>query len=131
MTLLNKQRVFNKVWDYFVVQKKPQSRGIGIFGACKYRSADGNKCAIGCLIPDELYSPEFDSPGEGLSSAVDDLVTTIPEFRLALGSVVDLAEENMMRLLLSLQCAHDEYFDEIEDALRNVASTYNLEVPSA
>lgn len=23
---------------------------------CRYRTADGNKCAVGCLIPDELYS---------------------------------------------------------------------------
>ena len=24
---------------------------------CVYRNSDGNKCAVGCLIPDEHYSP--------------------------------------------------------------------------
>jgi hypothetical protein len=26
------------------------------FSACRYRTDDGKKCAIGCLIPDERYS---------------------------------------------------------------------------
>lgn len=28
--------------------------------ACVYRASDGGKCAIGCLIPDEDYRPEFE-----------------------------------------------------------------------
>lgn len=28
--------------------------------SCVYRDEDGNKCAIGCLIPDELYTPEVE-----------------------------------------------------------------------
>lgn len=24
---------------------------------CKYRTIDGKKCAIGCLIPDDMYNP--------------------------------------------------------------------------
>ena len=27
---------------------------------CVYRDAYGNECAIGCLIPDELYDPEME-----------------------------------------------------------------------
>ncbi|MNZ73017.1 hypothetical protein D3C78_914160 [compost metagenome] len=27
---------------------------------CKYRSALGHKCAVGCLIPDEEYLPEME-----------------------------------------------------------------------
>lgn len=29
-------------------------------GTCVYRAEDGNKCLVGCFIPDELYEPEFD-----------------------------------------------------------------------
>ena len=27
---------------------------------CLYRTSDGNKCAVGCFIPDELYTLEMD-----------------------------------------------------------------------
>ena len=30
---------------------------------CKYRSEDGCKCAVGFLIPDNVYSPEFEDNG--------------------------------------------------------------------
>ena len=30
-------------------------------GDCVYRDAYGNECAIGCLIPDELYDPEMEN----------------------------------------------------------------------
>lgn len=30
------------------------------FNNCAYRGENGLKCAAGCLIPDELYKPEFE-----------------------------------------------------------------------
>lgn len=30
-------------------------------GTCKYRTDDGRKCAVGALIPDELYLPKYES----------------------------------------------------------------------
>lgn len=32
-------------------------------GHCKYRGPNGKKCAVGLLIPDELYDPRMDNPG--------------------------------------------------------------------
>lgn len=29
-------------------------------GGCRYRTEDGKMCAVGCLIPDALYSPEIE-----------------------------------------------------------------------
>ena len=29
-------------------------------GMCLYRSPEGRKCGVGVLIPDELYTPDFD-----------------------------------------------------------------------
>jgi hypothetical protein len=28
-----------------------------------YRASDGNKCAIGCFIPDDIYHPEMENQG--------------------------------------------------------------------
>lgn len=33
--------------------------------SCAYRGADGLKCAVGALIPDELYEPRFEGIGVG------------------------------------------------------------------
>jgi hypothetical protein len=32
-------------------------------GSCMYRTWDGNKCAVGCLIPDANYRPYFEGLG--------------------------------------------------------------------
>lgn len=37
---------------------------------CVYRTPDGRGCAVGCLIPDDLYHPAFE--GQGLNKLVDD-----------------------------------------------------------
>lgn len=29
-------------------------------GKCMYRTSDGHKCAVGCLIPDEEYAPHME-----------------------------------------------------------------------
>lgn len=39
-------------------------RSVNVQGNCMYRGPNGLKCAIGHLIPDELYSPEM----EGMSA---------------------------------------------------------------
>lgn len=50
---MNNQEAFDKIWDWFVVQRKPMSTN-GV--SCRYRGDGGAKCAVGVLIPDELYS---------------------------------------------------------------------------
>jgi hypothetical protein len=35
-------------------------------GHCMYRNPDGLKCAIGCLIPDEVYTPDMEGTIAGL-----------------------------------------------------------------
>lgn len=57
-------------------------------GLCKYRSPDGNKCAIGHLIPDDKYSPRMEGSlatakhvfsATGLKEVHMDLVHSIQE----------------------------------------------------
>lgn len=65
---------------------------------CAYRDADGRKCAIGHLIPDEL----FDKVHEGLG--VIDMLQAAPNIALLFAE----CEESF---LLQLQEAHDSQHD--------------------
>ncbi|WP_322046021.1 hypothetical protein [Paraburkholderia sp. J67] len=66
-----------------------------------YRAPDGKRCAIGWIIPDDLYSPEFESTG------VRDIATTLAEtehgkeFAAFVGAHV--------AMLCDLQGLHDAY----------------------
>lgn len=56
------QEAFDKVlWHLIRMKKRSYDEDKQL---CQYRAANKSKCAIGCLIPDELYNPKFDN-GEG------------------------------------------------------------------
>lgn len=66
--MLTKQQMFDKVAEGIIAQGGPSVSVVSDtvhFSACVYRSANGRKCGVGQLIPDELYVPEM----EGLSVA--------------------------------------------------------------
>ncbi len=50
---MNTQEAFNKICDHLMTQN---SKAVSIQGDCRYRGEDGKMCAIGCLIPDDVYS---------------------------------------------------------------------------
>lgn len=84
---------------------------------CAYRTPDGKKCAIGCLIPDELY----DQGMEGYSvSCLVDAKFLLPSFF-----------NRNLRLLSSLQSVHDgigcwSSKESLRAELAKVADIYNL-----
>jgi hypothetical protein len=39
---------------------------------CQYRDSTGKGCAIGCLIPDELYDPNMEGPTPACIGTIDD-----------------------------------------------------------
>ena len=51
------QQIFDKVAIHLLTQNK---RAIDEDKICKYRTEDGLKCAVGCLIPDEDYDPRME-----------------------------------------------------------------------
>lgn len=58
------QETFNIVKEHLL---KQQCRALGR-GGCAYRGAEGRKCAIGCLIPDDKYTPDL----EGIELSTDE-----------------------------------------------------------
>jgi hypothetical protein len=80
-------------------------------GTCVYRASDGNKCAVGCFIPDELYEPEMDE-GQSEYDGIDakTLLKTYPK----LNNFMPLEVEG----LLELQSVHDAFIDGIGVSLK-------------
>lgn len=66
---MNRQEIFDKVAAHLLTQKAKSlkvSRNDGITGEeCRYRGMRGMKCAVGCLIPDELYNPDMEGKRVG------------------------------------------------------------------
>lgn len=82
------QEIYDEVVTFLVKQGKRASGQ----GSCMYRTENGLKCAIGCLIPDELYKYDMEGPG------IVTLLNSFPE--------LDFLSPHVS-LLVSLQSAHD------------------------
>lgn len=118
------QEIYDKVKAHLLSQGKP---AMDVDGRCSvYRAEDGTKCAVGCLIPDELYRPEF----EGMTVATARAIwvqkgeeTPLMAALLPLG-VKDLKN---FQLLEKLQFIHDAYLPERWPAkLQIVAELFGL-----
>lgn len=120
---MTRQEVFNKVWDWFIVQKNPQSVDYEEED-CKYRIFKEDKtlkCAIGCLIPDDLYEPKMD---EGAGYNCKSLLLIYPTLKKTL----DIKDEDF-EFLSDLQTAHDYDFHRLEGQLISIAKLYSVDVP--
>lgn len=82
------QQIFNKVKNHLLKQNKKAIYN----GNCAYKH-DGMSCAIGCLIPDDVYLPEMEGYSIGALVNLFDL----PEYLL-----------DNFHLLIELQKIHDE-----------------------
>ncbi len=59
-TILEKtQEAYEKQRAYF---KRPEARKASDGSACTYLTPEGDKCGVGCLIPDDQYVPAMDDP---------------------------------------------------------------------
>jgi hypothetical protein len=130
-----KQEVFNKAWDWFVVQGHDKSMENG--GGCRYRLKSGNKCAIGCVFPDDLDT----KPLEGIDIETL-LIGNINNPEIRPGKRKPILEFRKMNLLnpedtdfyVEMQKAHDgisqaRFSQVIKGNLEFVASKYNLTIP--
>lgn len=94
---MNMQEVFDKVSAHLLKQNA-RSVACGINSTCSYRGEEGRMCAVGCLIPDELYRPSL----EGWA-------VWQPAVNSVLGQCgIDVSPKSPMRKMLTrLQSIHD------------------------
>lgn len=114
---MNRQEIFDKVAAHLLAQnKKAESPQTGM---CMYRSPDGLKCAMGALIPDDIYDPAFEG------HAIDILISRYDR----LDSLFD-PECSDDFFLCSLQRVHDQNSPDTWAAvLSSVATTFGLVSP--
>jgi hypothetical protein len=97
---MDRQATYNKVRDHLLAQGERSMDD----EVCAYRSPDGLRCAVGCLIPDNLEIRE----GERVGS----LCEALPQVREALG-IADPREDpdqhhSDLSFLSMLQNIHDQ-----------------------
>jgi hypothetical protein len=91
-----KREVFDRVREHLLSQMK---QSIDEEGDCKYRGPDGLKCAIGCLIPDDVYTQELEG---WLGFLVSDVGFVID------GQPVHRYQHEAYGMLVDLQSLHDD-----------------------
>lgn len=92
------QEAFDKVVEHLLTQNE-KSMGEGSC-TCLYRGDNGTKCAIGCLIPDELYRYDFEA-------------RSISAIRITNPSILLLFKDIPIEFLTGLQKIHDR--EEVKD----------------
>jgi hypothetical protein len=60
------QEMFDRVVTHLLTQNARSSHFLKTGEQCLYRGPEGRMCAIGCLIPDEIYNPEMEVGFEDL-----------------------------------------------------------------
>jgi len=110
------QEIFDRVAVHLFQQGK---RSTDKFH-CRYYNNDGLKCAVGALIPEEIYFSEMDIGNKTIKSLVEVHDEKFPDW-----------VKNNLGLLQALQSVHDkqrnwESSDLMHDALVDVASAYDV-----
>jgi hypothetical protein len=92
---MNTQAVVDKIlthlWDQGRVSHDPLGMG------CAYRGEDGTKCAIGILIPDDIYSPDMEGKSFHQLCRRYDVVADLPEIQAIkqVGEVLQQLHDNL------------------------------------
>lgn len=123
--MVTQQQLFDKIVMHLLTQGKPAT----ILGACYYRTSAGLSCAIGCLIPNNLYRLELENTSiHGVISMLEkpDMYTQeeLDEFK-----AIGITPENA-GLLSLLQDTHDAVPPESWfNQLQYIAIDYKLTMP--
>lgn len=130
---MNRQEIFDTVVTNLLKQGK---RSFGpykpnayryaecnLISVCLYRSPDGSKCAVGWLIPDELYVPQLENmmvPTNGEENDVSHVLTK-----------AGISKDDFY-FLYRLQRVHDSCDVENWDVgFSKIAQEYGLAMPSS
>lgn len=123
------QEYFDIAWKHAVIDKAPPSFdpaktqqivGVGLNYYCLYRGAGGCRCLIGAAIPDDKYVPTIENESAG--SALTNIGMAHP---------VDIIDLQTVHDSTLGEFGPDGYAGAIENALRNFASAFELEIPEA
>lgn len=114
---MNPQEVFETVSRHLFSQGH---QSLNTFGACLYRGLKGEMCAVGVLIPDEVYTEDMEY--KRIGSLIADHSDKLPDY----------IHDNMY-LLSDLQEVHDYRpnwltGEKMQIALMNVGTDHGLSI---
>jgi len=113
--MLTAQDIFDRVYNHFIVNRQPRSlRDGGESTECRYHGSNGERCAGGLFIIDELYDETIE--GERVSDIT---------------SYLEPGCSSHIKLLTELQRAHDGYIHHVDmkKKLISIAEDFSLTVP--
>jgi len=111
---MTKQEFYDKICAHLVKQGC-RSMGEGpLSTACLYRGANGRKCAIGAVIPDDIYTEEMDAAAD---TGIRYVIEEFPQLKPFIPDV---------RLASFLQGAHDDFVNWCDNGLSD-AGKYQLQ----
>ena len=93
---MNSQEVFDKVFTHLISQghqARGDKAGAGLT-TCQYRGKNGSSCAVGCLIPDEVYTRDMEA-------------MTVKELMCENDRIASMFSDVDIVLLQRLQTIHD------------------------
>lgn len=129
--MLNKQEVFNTVYTKLRAQGKRSIVLERKHQRCVYRGRGNTRCAIGHLIPDELYTKELEGQVVGRLCYDPEKVN----INVVLATLFGELTKQDYSFLNALQQAHDywtkETLDALDAAFREVAKQFDLEFNDA
>lgn len=128
------QEIFDSVLAHLRKQGKASVNDVDDMELCQYRGPDGTSCAVGCLIPDELYDPLIENV-----SSIQIMEGHLPYGRERDGPkllpimarIADHLGAEHLPLLSRLQTAHDTYLADNgllvwEAAMSRIAADFAL-----
>lgn len=109
----------------FHIRAQGYQRAVNEKGHCQYR-ADGKKCAVGALIPDDLYTRDLDIGYNGVGYPVQ--TTAVANTLASAGWRVDT---EALSMYAQAQDCHDDALnwdcaDYFESRMRSLAARFNL-----
>jgi len=102
--MLTRQIIYDRVRDHLLKQNCRAIDG----AKCLYRGRNGTKCAIGALIPDSCYRPEFDFGSKGIHVLLG-IYTPIDIFG------EELAPDVSIPFLQNIQAIHDNTYVKVSE----------------
>lgn len=125
---MNKQEAFNKSWHGVINQKRPSRRWVDSSQqlVCCLKS-NGNKCAIGHLIPDEEYTPSLEeTTWSQLISETPSLKGLNKQFLRELREAHDQAS---LRFNVIID-REEKFLVAFKERMNNIAKDFNLTIPT-
>lgn len=124
-----------EIFDTVLTHLREQGEAATSAGdSCRYRGANGTACAVGCLIPDELYDPLIEGLGVGRI-----IEAVVPDYRQdqtqellpVFARIKNHIGAEHLPLLNELQEAHDmdlyiSGLDAWEEEMHRIARDFDL-----